>query len=107
MKAHFGCPVQATSNVFSGKWKVLIVWHLAFGSLRHAELQRRLPGVSQKVLTAQLRELERDGIVARKVFHEVPPKVEYSLTKYGQTLRPVMTELCHWGKKHKARMAAD
>ena len=63
MKNHFGCPVQATSNVFSGKWKVLIVWQLSFGSRRFAQLRDILPGVSEKVLTAQLRALEADGVV--------------------------------------------
>ena len=65
MKKHFGCPVQATSNVLAGKWKVLIVWHLSFGSRRFAEIRKLLPGVSEKVLAAQLRDLERDGVVKR------------------------------------------
>ena len=100
MKAHFGCPVQATSNVFSGKWKVLIVWHLAFGSLRHAELLRRLPGVSQKVLTAQLRELERDGVIARLDAEGSSPRVDYFLTESGKELITIMDAMCGWAKKY-------
>jgi DNA-binding HxlR family transcriptional regulator len=100
VKAHFGCPVQATSNVFSGKWKVLIVWHLAFGSLRHAELLRRLPGVSQKVLTAQLRELERDGVIARLDAEGSSPRVDYFLTDSGKELITIMDAMCGWAKKY-------
>ena len=74
MKNHFGCPVQATSNVLAGKWKVLIVWHLSFDSRRFAEVRDLLPGVSEKVLTAQLRELEHDGIIGRRVTDTVPPR---------------------------------
>jgi DNA-binding HxlR family transcriptional regulator len=65
-----------------------------------------MPGISQKVLTQQLRELERDGIVARKIYHQVPPKVEYSLTPLGRTLAPVMAELCKWGEKHRSQIRA-
>jgi DNA-binding HxlR family transcriptional regulator len=66
-----------------------------------------MPDATQKMLTQQLRELERDGIVGRKVYHQVPPKVEYSLTPYGRTLIPVMAELCKWGQKHRARLQRD
>jgi DNA-binding HxlR family transcriptional regulator len=100
VKPHFGCPVQATSNVFSGKWKVLIVWHLAFGALRHAELLRRLPGVSQKVLTAQLRELERDGVIARLDAEGSSPRVDYFLTDSGKELITIMDAMCGWAKKY-------
>ena len=68
---------------------------------RFAELRRLIPDATQEMLTQQLREMERDGVVARKIYHEVPPKVEYSLTKYGLTLRPVMAELCEWGERHR------
>jgi DNA-binding HxlR family transcriptional regulator len=101
MKAHFGCPVQATSNVFSGKWKVLIVWHLAFRSLRHAELLRLLPpGVSRKVLTAQLRELENDGVIARLDAETATPRVDYFLTESGKELINIMDAMCAWATKH-------
>lgn len=100
MKNHFGCPVQATSNVIAGKWKVLIVWHLSFGSHRFAELRDTLPGVSEKVLTAQLRQLESDGILQRHVTASVPPRVDYMLSPAGKELIPVMQAMCAWGTKH-------
>jgi DNA-binding HxlR family transcriptional regulator len=100
VKPDFGCPVQATSNVFSGKWKVLIVWHLAFGSLRQAEFLRLLPGVSQKVLTAQLRELERDGVIDRLDAESASPRVDYFLTDSGKELINIMDEMCGWATKH-------
>lgn len=84
MKNHFVCPVQATSNVFAGKWKVLIVWHLSFGTRRFAQLRDILPGVSEKVLTAQLRELEQGGILQPIVTPIVPPRVDYLLTDAGE-----------------------
>ncbi len=100
MKEHFGCPVQATSNVLAGKWKGLIVWHLSFGSHRFAELRDLLPGVSEKVLTAQLRELENDRVVTRFVTESVPPRVDYMLSDAGKELIPVMESMCSWGTKH-------
>jgi DNA-binding HxlR family transcriptional regulator len=100
MKDHFGCPVQATSNVLSGKWKVLIVWHLSFGSRRFAELRDLLPGVSEKVLTSQLRQLERDGTVRRIVTASVPPRVDYMLTEAGKDLIPIMKAMCQWATQY-------
>lgn len=100
MKNHFGCPVQATSNVFAGKWKVLIVWHLSFGTRRFAQLRDILPGVSEKVLSAQLRELEQDGIIQRIVTPIVPPRVDYLLTDAGRELITVMEAMCAWSTKH-------
>ena len=100
MKANFGCPVQGTINVLSGKWKVLVVWHLGFMPRRFAEIRKLLPGVSEKVLTAQLRQLEKDGVIRRKIKPSVPPQVTYYLTKAGDELIPMMTELCHWGTRN-------
>lgn len=100
MKKHFGCPVQATSNVLAGKWKVLIVWHLSFGQRRFAEIRDLLPGVSEKVLTAQLRELERDGVIRRVATEVVPRRVDYMLSNAGEELVPVMEAMCSWGTKH-------
>ncbi len=100
MKDHHGCPVQGTINVLSGKWKVLVVWHLGFGPRRFAELRDLIPGISEKVLTAQLRELESDGVVRRKVKPSSPPQVTYFLSKAGDELIPMMSELCHWGTRH-------
>src|SRR5260370_10282232 len=100
MKDNHGCPVQGTINVLSGKWKVLVVWHLGFGSRRFAELRDLVPGISEKVLASQLRELASDGIVRRISKPVVPPQVTYSLTKAGDELTPRMSELCHWGTGH-------
>jgi DNA-binding HxlR family transcriptional regulator len=100
MKNHFGCPVQATSNVVSGKWKVLIVWHLGYRTLRNTDLLKLLAGVSQKVLTAQLRELECDGVVNKVEAHTASPRVDYSLTDAGKELLTVMEAMCAWSTKH-------
>jgi DNA-binding HxlR family transcriptional regulator len=100
MKVHHGCPVQATINVLSGKWKVQAVWRLSFGPLRFAELRDLLQGISEKVLTAQLRELEKDGVVTRTEVRSSPPKVTYSLSRSGETLIPLLEGLCDWGSKH-------
>ena len=100
MKDHFGCPVQATTNAIAGKWKVQIVWHLAYGPLRFGELRRRLNTVSEKVLTAQLRELEADDIVARTTTGMQPLQVTYSLSTAGKELMPGLAVLCNWGTRH-------
>ena len=100
MKDHFGCPVQGTANVLAGKWKVLIVWHLSFRSLRFAEIRDLLPGVSEKVLTAQLRDLERDGLITRLAYDTMPPRVDYMLSAAGDELIPVMEAMCGWATKH-------
>ena len=99
MKPHNNCPVQATINSISGKWKVQIIWHLSFGTLRFAKLRQKLKGVSDKVLAEQLRQLESDAIVARAVTPTVPPRVDYSLTRTGSELIPMMQSLCEWGSK--------
>ena len=104
---HYHCPVEATLDVIGGKWKVVILFHLTHdGTHRFAELRRKISGVSERMLTQQLRELEDDGIVHREVYAEVPPKVEYSLTDYGETLRPITQVMCEWGKKHIKRLSA-
>jgi DNA-binding HxlR family transcriptional regulator len=102
------CPVETTIAVIGGKWKPLILWRLGEdGVCRFLELQRTIPGITRKMLTQHLRELERDGIVARKSFNEMPLRVEYSLTKYGQTLRPLLRALCDWGSRHETRIARN
>jgi DNA-binding HxlR family transcriptional regulator len=92
--------VQGTINCVSGKWKVLVIWHLGFGGKRFAQLRDLLPGVSEKVLTSQLRQLENDGIIRRRVKHASPPQVTYSLTRAGQELIEPMSDLCAWGTRH-------
>ena len=97
------CPVETTLTLISSTWKVLIVRDLLGGTKRFGELQRSVGNVSQKVLTAQLREMEEDGLVDRKVYPEVPPRVEYSLTELGRSLEPVLSALWTWGEGYKAQ----
>ena len=97
------CPVETTLTLISSKWKVLIVRDLLAGTKRFGELQRSVGNVSQKVLTAQLREMEEDGLVDRKVYPEVPPRVEYSLTELGRSLEPVLSAMWNWGEEYRAR----
>ncbi len=99
------CPVRAALDVIGGKWKPVILYHLMDGTKRHGELRKLMPDASQKMLTQQLRELERDGILSRKVHPEVPPRVEYAFSAYGRTLRPVIRDLCKWGKMHRSKAA--
>lgn len=97
---NFGCPVEATLELIGGKWKGVILYHLLEKTYRFGELKKLMPGVTQRMLTKQLRELESDGIINRKVYAEVPPKVEYSLTEVGEGLRDVVMKMRDWGKKH-------
>ena len=99
------CPVETTLTLISDKWKVLIVRDLLAGTKRFGELQRSVGNVSQKVLTAQLREMEEDGLVDRKVYPEVPPRVEYSLTELGRSLEPVLSALWNWGETYQSKNA--
>lgn len=95
---HSNCPAEIALRVMQGRWKLLIIRDLAEGVRRFSELQRSLVGVSQKVLTSQLRELEAAGVIARTIYPEVPPRVEYALTERGQELLPVLEGLHAWGK---------
>jgi DNA-binding HxlR family transcriptional regulator len=95
--------VQTTLKVLGGKWKILILWHLRDDAKRFSELKRLMPEITEKMLIQQLRELERDGIVSRKVYSEVPLKVEYAFTDYGLSLKPVLQALCNWGEHHLNR----
>jgi DNA-binding HxlR family transcriptional regulator len=100
MKAHHGCPIQATSNAIAGKWKVLILWHLSFQSYRFSELRELLQSVSEKVLAAQLRELEKDGLISRESTPTVPRRVDYRLSVAGEALIPIMESMCGWAGEH-------
>jgi DNA-binding HxlR family transcriptional regulator len=100
------CPFTATWNVIGGKWKGIIWWRLSNGLGRFGELQRAIPQITKKMLTEQLREMERDGVVHRDEYPEVPPRVEYSLTDHGRSLGPVIEAICMWGGAHLERRAA-
>ena len=95
------CPAETTLQVIGGRWKILILYHLFQDIQRFSELQRAIGGITQKVLTQQLREMERDGLVHREVYPQVPPKVEYSLTPVGESLKPVIAAMCEWGMKFR------
>jgi DNA-binding HxlR family transcriptional regulator len=95
------CPAESTAKLIGGRWKIVILWYLFQGVKRFSELQRTLTGVSQKVLTQQLRDMERDGIVTRTVYAQIPPKVEYSVTPLGLSLKPVVEAMHQWGLAHK------
>lgn len=102
----YDCPIEATLAVIGGKWKAITIYYLMDGDKRFSELMKLLETVSSRMLTKQLQELERDGVIARKVFAEVPPRVEYSLTDYGKTLVPVIQQICHWGEERLERIGA-
>lgn len=97
------CPVETTLTLIGDKWKVLILRDLLTGTKRFGELKKSIGNVSQKVLTAQLRNMEENGLVNRKVYAEVPPRVEYSLTKLGQSLKPILDAMWNWGEDYKEK----
>jgi DNA-binding HxlR family transcriptional regulator len=99
-----GCAVTTTVELIGGKWKTVTLYHLLGQPKRFSELQRKLPGVTQRMLTLQLRELEADGLVHREIYPQVPPKVEYSLTELGCTLEPIIRAMLNWGEVYQARV---
>lgn len=101
------CPLEAAMDVMGGKWKVTVLFRLMEGTRRFNELRRLLPNVTQRMLTTQLRDLEADGLISRKVYAEVPPKVEYSLTPLGRTLEPLLRELYRWGESFKEEVEGN
>ncbi|HET6829673.1 MAG TPA: helix-turn-helix domain-containing protein [Ramlibacter sp.] len=102
-----GCPVELALDLVGGKWKPLILYRLSGGTMRFAQLQRAMPGVTQRMLTLQLRELERAGLIRREVYPEVPPRVEYSITAAADGLLPILEALGHWAAGHQTRSAAS
>lgn len=96
-----GCPVSTAVDVIGGKWKVIILYHLREKTLRFGELKRSIPKITQKMLTQQLRELEKDKLVKRHVYAEVPPKVEYTSTELAEKLNPALDLLCAWGSEYE------
>lgn len=100
------CPAEFTLSLIGGRWKIPILFHLLAGRKRFSDLARAIYGVTQKMLTQQLREMERAGLVERQVFAQVPPRVEYSLTPLGASLEPVVESMCQWGAAHGAAKGA-
>lgn len=99
------CPIDATLASIRGKWKTSILFYLTYeGTLRFSDLQKRISDITQRMLTLQLRELEKNDIIERHVYPEVPPRVEYSISEYGKTLIPVLAAMRDWGEKHRERM---
>ncbi|GBE02626.1 HTH-type transcriptional activator HxlR [bacterium BMS3Bbin06] len=96
------CPVEITLSLLGDKWKVLILWELFERIKRFGELNRAISGISQKMLTQQLRQMEKDGLIKRKVYAEVPPRVEYSLTDIGKSLKPILDAMHKWGSNYSA-----
>ena len=99
------CPAEITLSVIGGRWKTVLLYHLFQGVKRFSELQRALNGITQKMLTQQLREMERDGLVHREVYAEVPPRVEYCLSEIGESLRLVIDTLKAWGESHQEKLS--
>ena len=104
-KALPACPVETTLTLISDKWKVLIIRDLLSGTKWFGELKKSIGSVSQKVLTSQLRQMEESGLLIRTVFPEVPPRVEYTLTELGHSLKPVLDAMWNWGEEYKAKNA--
>lgn len=102
-----GCPVEVTLSVIGGKWKGIIIYHLMGGTVRYNELQRMLPNTTPRMLTKQLRELEHDGVIHREVYPQVPPKVEYSLTEFGRSLIPIVTQMETWGNQYMSNAVQE
>ena len=97
----YSCPVEVTIGVIGGKWKSVILYHLTKGRvIRFGEFRKLLPKVTAQMLTAQLRELEDDGVIHRKIYTQVPPKVEYSLTSFGESLTPIIRAMTNWGESY-------
>lgn len=101
----FGCSVEASIEAIGGKWKGVILFHLSHDTMRFNQLRRLIPNITQRMLTKQLRELERDTIIHRHVYAQVPPKVEYSLTEFGKTLLPILSALESWGNDYLEKLA--
>ncbi|RUL50353.1 winged helix-turn-helix transcriptional regulator [Lysinibacillus antri] len=106
-KKKYNISVEATLEVIGGKWKCVILCHLTHGKKRTSELKRLMPNITQKMLTQQLRELEEDGVINRIVYNQVPPKVEYELSEYGQSLEAILNSLCTWGENHIVKVYGD
>ena len=101
---NYRCEIEITLELISGKWKALLLWHLGnHKAIRFNEFRKIIPEITQKILTQQLRSLEEDGLIKRKVYNQVPPMVEYSLSEYGKNLMPILEEMDKWGKDYVAK----
>ena len=96
--AEYHCAMDVTMHYIGGKWKTVVLWYLRKDKKRFSELKKRIPNITEKMLSLQLKDLERDGIVARKVYPEVPPRVEYFLTPFGKSVIPMLEEIARWGR---------
>jgi DNA-binding HxlR family transcriptional regulator len=103
----YRCPLELSIDLIGGKWKCVTLWHLRNGTLRFSQLKKRLPGVTQKMLTHQLRDLEENGLINRKVYPVVPPKVEYSLTEEGKVFVPVLKSMYKWGRNYSDKFHVE
>ncbi len=107
----YGCPIEAAFDVIGGRWKGVLLYHLLEGPKRNSELRRRIRGITPRVLARQLRELEAAGVIARTIYPEVPPRVEYALTPFGRKLEPMLLDVRDWGETYldhlEAALAAD
>lgn len=99
-KVKFNCPLELTMDIVKGKWQCVILWHLRLGPLRFGQLQRRLPGITQKMLSQQLLKLEQDFLLTKKIYPIIPPKVEYSLTELGKSFIPILHSMYSWGRNY-------
>lgn len=97
-KENYSCPIQAVLDVIGGKWKVNILWHIGEDIKRFNQIKADIPPITKKMLSQQLKDLEENGMVSRKVYAEVPPKVEYSLTEKGKSILPLLNTMCEWGR---------
>lgn len=100
IKESYDCSLELTIDLIGGKWKLIILWYLMDGTKRFSELKNSIPSITQKMLTQQLRELEDNNIISRKVYAVVPPRVEYTMTEYGVSLTPILKELCTWSRNY-------
>lgn len=96
----YNCAFEVALDIIGGKWKGLILWHLQSGTHRYSELRKKIPNITQKMLTQKLRELERQRVIDRKIYPEIPPKVEYSLTEFGLELEPILKDMYRWSKNY-------
>ena len=96
----YNCPVEVTLEIIGGRWKSVVLYHLLCRTQRFGELRKLLPGVTQRMLTLQLRELENDRVIHREVYRQIPPKVEYSLTDFGRSLEPILRLMLAWGEQY-------